>query len=154
MLKNLLLPAFVSALPLLALAQNATQDSLLRSGDLVGGRPPATTPRPAAPARRAAAATTADPYLARLLHESVDLNRIPASRMPGLYDNFLEAVRAERRSWTAADWDEASDALSRMNARYEAVRQELPFSDRLDIRTNQGEFRTLQGTRRVKDKLK
>ena len=150
MRKNLLLPILVSALPLCAAAQNATQDSLLRTGDLVGGRPPAASSQVTA----AHHASAADPYLAGLLHESIDLSGVEAGRLPELYSNFLEAVRDERRRWTAADWDKASAALSRLNARYEVVRQELPFSDRLDIRTLQGEFRTLQGARRVKDGLK
>ncbi|MGI4872353.1 MAG: hypothetical protein ACRYFX_14395 [Janthinobacterium lividum] len=154
MLKAFLLPALLGALPLLATAQNTTQDSLLRAGDLVGGRPRTTTPRPATAHRATSAASAkADPYLAQHLHESVDLARVPASQLPDLYANFMEAVRAERRSWTTAEWEEASAALSRMNARYEAVRQELSFNDRLSVRTNQGEFRTLQGARRVKDKL-
>ena len=151
MLKNLLLPALLNTLPLLAAAQNTAQDSLLRTGDLVGGRPRVVAPKVAA---RRPTVTTADPYLARLLHENIDLSGVEAGRLPELYSNFLEAVRAERRTWTAADWDEASDALARINARYEVVRQELPFSDRLDIRTLQGEFRTLQGARRVKDGLR
>lgn len=80
--RQLVAACLFAALPLAAAAQNSQQDSLLRSGNLVGGRPhaarPRATSRPAAsrPATVAAAAG-ADPTLARLLHESIDLSRVP-----------------------------------------------------------------------------
>lgn len=141
----------LTTLPLAAAAQNATQDDLLRRGDLIGGRPHASMPRTGATTRRLA--TTADPTLAKYLHESIDITALPASQIPDVYSRFLEATRAQRRQWSAQDWDEASAALTRLNTRYEAVRQELPLDDRLTVRTYQGEFRTLQGARRVKDRV-
>ncbi|MGI4763138.1 MAG: hypothetical protein ACRYF0_20660 [Janthinobacterium lividum] len=141
----------LAAWPLAAAAQNTAQDSLLRRGNLMGGRPHASVPRTAAPARRLVAA--ADPTLAKYLHESIDVNKLPASQLPDVYSRFLEATRDQRRQWNAQDWDEASGALTRLNARYEAVRQELPLDDRLTVRSCQGEFRTLQGARRVKDRV-
>lgn len=141
----------LAALPLAATAQNTPQDSLLRRGNLIGGRPHASVPRTAAPARRLAA--HADPTLAKYLRESIDVNRVPASQLPDVYSRFLEATREQRRAWSTRDWDEASAALTRLNARYEAVRQELPLEDRLAVRSYQGEFRTLQGARRVKDRV-
>ncbi|MDJ0367097.1 hypothetical protein QMK33_18255 [Hymenobacter sp. H14-R3] len=144
----------LAALPLLATAQNTRQDSLLRSGELVGGRPHASAPRTAAAAgttRRFVA--SGDPGLTKIMHESIDINRLPTSQILGVYSRFLDATRAQRRQWSTQDWDEASAALTRLNARYETVRQELPLDDRLTVRTYQGEFRTLQGARRVKDRV-
>jgi len=142
------------ALPLAATAQNAHQDSLLRRGDLVGARPAAARRVPdSAPRAAAFPATSADPVLARLLHERVDPARVPASQLPDLYDRFLEAVRAERRQWSAREWEEAGGALARLNARYEQVRQQLPLDERLSVRGAQGEFQTLRSARRVKDRL-
>ncbi|QKG56709.1 hypothetical protein GKZ68_08790 [Hymenobacter sp. BRD128] len=140
----------LAALPLAAFAQNSAQDSLLRRGGLLGGRPHASVPRAAAPRRYV---TTADPGLAKYLHESINVNQLPASQLPDLYGRFIEATRAQRRQWSARDWDEASDALTRLNTRYEAVRKELSLDDRLTVRSYQGEFRTLQGARRVKDRV-
>lgn len=162
-------------LPLAALAQttsgsqNPTQAELLRRGDLVGGRPHASQPRtarlnpaaattaPVAPAAgtRATAAppASADPVLARLLHERIAIGQVPATDLPDLYERFLEATRTQRRQWSASDWAEASAALSRLNARYETVRLELPLSARLDVRSAQGEFRTLEAARATKDRL-
>lgn len=143
--------ALLAALPLATFAQHTTQDSLLRRGDLLGGRPHASVPRTAATTRRIAA--SGDPTLAKYLHESVDLSRVPASQLPDLYSRFMEYTRAQRRQWSPREWDEASDALTRLNARYEAVRKELSLDDRLTVRSYQGEFRTLQGARRVKDRV-
>jgi hypothetical protein len=141
----------LAALPLAAHAQNSKQDSLLRRGELVGGRPHASVPRTAATTRRFVA--SGDPTLAKYLHENIDVNKIPASQLENVYSRFLEATRDERRQWSAQDWDEASAALSRLNARYEVVRKEMPLEERVNIRTYQGEFRTLQGARRVKDRV-
>jgi len=141
----------LAALPLAAHAQNSKQDSLLRRGELVGGRPHASVPRTAATTRRFVA--SGDPTLAKYLRENIDVNKIPASQLENVYSRFLEATRDERRQWSAQDWDEASAALTRLNARYEVVRKEMPLEERVNIRTYQGEFRTLQGARRVKDRV-
>ena len=136
----------LAAAPLAAQAQ--------QSGDLVGGRPHASTPRMAASAATQVRTTaTADPGLAKLTHESVDLNRATASEMLDLYGHFIDAVREQRRQWTDRDWDEASATLGRLNARYQDVRQNIDVEDRFRIRSWQGEFRTLQGARRVNQKL-
>ncbi len=141
----------LATLPLLATAQNSRQDSLLRRGDLAGGRAHAPAPRPAAPTRPFVA--NADPGLAKIMHESVDVNRLSAPQLLDVYSRFLDATRDQRRTWDTQQWDEASAALTRLNARYEAVRLDLPLDDRLTVRSYQGEFRTLQGARRVKDRI-
>ena len=146
----------LAALPLLATAQTSRQDSLLRSGNLMGGRPHAgaRTAAAAGTTRRGVANASADPGLTKIMHESIEVNKLDANQLLGVYDRFLDATRAQRRQWSAQDWDEASEALGRLNARYEAVRTDLPFNDRMTIRANQGEFRTLQGARRVGDRVR
>lgn len=117
-------------------------DSLRRAGELVGSRPSARRPagaraRPVA----AAAPTAADPARAR------------AADLPGLYERFIETCQAQRRTWSENDWDAAANALARLNQRYDQVRTALPLQDRLNIRSAQAEFHTLQGARKVKDRL-
>lgn len=141
----------LATLPLLASAQRSAQDSLLRQGELVGGRPHASAPRRATPTPRYQAQT--DPGLQQFLHESINLPELPASQILGVYERFLDATHAQRRQWSAQDWDEASATLGRLNARYEAVRLDLPLTDRFSVRTYQGEFRTLQGARNAKERL-
>ncbi|MGI4863252.1 MAG: hypothetical protein ACRYFZ_04965 [Janthinobacterium lividum] len=123
-----------------------------QAGDLTGGRPHASVPRTAASAP-AQARTSADPGLAKLIKESVDLDRATADEIPDLFSRFIDAVRDQRRQWTEQDWTEASETLSRLNARYRTVHQGISLEDRLRIRSWQGEFRTLQGARRVNQKL-
>jgi len=141
----------LAALPLAARAQTTSQDELLRRGELVGGRPHASVPRTAAATGRYVA--TGDPTLAKYLHETIEVNKIPASQIENVYSRFIEATRDQRRQWSTQDWDEASEALARLNARYEVVRKDLPLEERINVRTYQGEFRTLQGARRVKDRV-
>lgn len=86
----------------------------------------------------------------RLLGENVAINRARATEMPDLYSRFIEATRAQRRQWTAAEWSNASAVLDRLNARYEQVREQLPLEERIRIRSWQGEFRTLEKAREVK----
>ena len=86
--------------------------------------------------------------LAQVLHESVDLNRAAAADMPDLYARLLDVVHAERRQWSARDWATASEAIGRLNQRYEVVRKDLPINERLNIRTYQGEFRALEAAAR------
>lgn len=135
---------------LLALAPLAA--SAQQVGDLTGGRPHASLPRNAA-STPTQARGNADAGLTKLTKQSVDLNRATADEMTDLYGRFIDAVREQRRQWSEQDWTDASATLSRLNARYEAVRTDIDMEDRIRIRSWQGEFRTLQGARRVNQKL-
>ncbi len=135
---------------LLALAPLAA--SAQQAGDLTGGRPHASVPHNAAGAP-AQTRGNADPGLTRLIKQSVDLSRATADEMLDLYGRFIDAVREQRRQWSEQDWTDASATLSRLNARYEEVRTGIDMEDRIRIRSWQGEFRTLQGARRVNQKL-
>jgi len=143
-------PSHALAALLLALAPLAA--SAQQAGDLTGSRPHATAPRTTATAQ-AQNRPNADPGLTKLTKQSVDLNRATADEMTDLYGRFIDAVRDQRRQWTEQDWTDASATLSRLNTRYEAVRTDIDMEDRIRIRSWQGEFRTLQGARRVNQKL-
>ncbi|SMB90803.1 hypothetical protein SAMN00120144_0578 [Hymenobacter roseosalivarius DSM 11622] len=87
----------------------------------------------------------------RLLGENVNIKRVRATELPDLYARLLETTRDQRRRWTAAEWSEASAVLTRLNARYEEVRTQLPTEERLRVRSWQAEFRTLEKARDVKE---
>ncbi|QJX47682.1 hypothetical protein HMJ29_12320 [Hymenobacter taeanensis] len=89
----------------------------------------------------------------RLLGEEVVISRARATELPDLYFRLVETMRDKRKNWTSADWSAASAVLSNLNARYEQVRTDLPIEERLRIRTLQGEFRTLEKARNVKDAI-
>lgn len=104
-----------------------------------------------AAARRPA---TADQAQRRLLNEDVVISKARATELPDLYFRLIETMRADKQNWTQADWSAASAVLSRLNARYDQVRDQLPLEERLRIRSLQGEFRTLEKARNVKDVIR
>ncbi|UOQ76294.1 hypothetical protein MUN84_17220 [Hymenobacter sp. 5516J-16] len=104
-----------------------------------------------AAARRPATAQEAQ---RRLLGEEVNISRARPTELPDLYFRLVENMRSDKRNWTQADWSAASAVLSRLNARYEQVREQLPLEERLRIRSLQGEFRTLEKARDVKDVIR
>lgn len=116
-------------------------DSLRRAGELVGSRPSARRPAGARARPVAAAPAAADPA------------RASAADLPGLYEHFIETCQEQRRTWSDNDWDAAANALARLNQRYDQVRTALSLQERLNIRSAQAEFHTLQGARKVKNRL-
>ena len=122
-------------------------DSLRRAGELVGSRPSARRP---AGARARTAAAAAKPS-ARLL--GTDPARARAADLPDLYEQLIETCQEQYRSWSKDDWDAAANALARLNQRYDQVRTSLLLQERLNIRSAQVEFHTLQGARKIKNRL-
>lgn len=116
-------------------------DSLRRAGELVGSRPSVRRPAGA----RAAAATPS----ARLLGTAP----ARAADLPDLYEQFIETCQEQYRGWSKDDWDAAANALARLNQRYDQVRTSLLLQERLNIRSAQVEFHTLQGARKIKNRL-
>lgn len=126
-------------------------------------RPAAGSPatRPAATSAATRVATTRptrpgatdDPLVSDFLREGVNVAKLRAAELPDLYGRFIEKVRNERRQWKPANWENAAAVLSRLNARYEEVRQDLSLDDRLNIRTDQAEFQTLRTARQVSDQV-
>ena len=122
---------------------------------------PAATPAPAPRTTATTRATTAAParpssedaLVSDFLREGVSLKRLPASELPRIYDLFIEKVRADRRQWKPANWDNAAAVLARLNTRYDEVRQDLSLEDRISIRADQGEFQTLRTARQVSDQV-
>lgn len=104
-----------------------------------------------AAARRPA---TADQAQRRFLGEDVNISQARPTELPDLYFRLVENMRSDKKNWTQADWSAASAVLSRLNARYEQVREQLPLEERLRIRSLQGEFRTLEKARNVKDVIR
>ncbi|OGX85783.1 hypothetical protein BEN47_14410 [Hymenobacter lapidarius] len=143
----------LASLPVLSHAQSSAADSQHQRGELTGARPSGdllARPRPQAAPRRAAASS--DLIQQHLLKTDVNLARVEAQQLPGLYERFIGTTRDERRSWSYPDWDNAAIVLARLNQRYEQVRAALPIEERLRIRTMQGEFHSLRGARQAKDR--
>jgi len=102
------------------------------------------------------AAVQSDPTIAttaqnKLLGEKVNISTTRAAELPDLYGRFLESTRAQRRTWTAADWSAAGLVLEKLNGRYEQVKESLDIDEKVRIRSLQGEFRTLEKAKDMKD---
>ncbi|SNC67240.1 hypothetical protein SAMN06265337_1884 [Hymenobacter gelipurpurascens] len=89
----------------------------------------------------------------RFLGEDVVISRARPTELPDLYARLVESMRDQKKNWTATDWSAAGAVLTNLNARYEQVRTQLPLEERLRIRSLQGEFRTLEKARNVKDAI-
>ena len=58
---------------------------------------------------------------------------------------------AKRRQWSQRDWDYATSIFKRLNARYRALRLDLPARNELHIKALQTEFEALETGRDLKD---
>lgn len=94
---------------------------------------------------------TAQQLQNRLLNQQVVISRAAPAELPDLYEHLLDYTREHHRQWQPQDWMAASDVMTRLNGRYEQVRTQLPLNERLNIRTLQGEFRTLETARATKE---
>ena len=147
-----LLLLLLGALPTTLCAQSrAAAGSPSARGELLGARPSGSLL--ARNRAQTATAASSDPVQQHLLASDVNLAQAGASQLPDLYERFISTTRDERRNWSYTDWNAAGEVLARLNQRYEQVRTELPLEERLRIRSLQGEFHTLRGARKVKDKF-
>lgn len=94
---------------------------------------------------------TAQQTQTRILGENVNIATARASELTDLYGRFIDYVRTNRRNWEAEDWAQASAVLTRLNQRYDKVREQIEMDDRLRIRSWQGEFRTLEQAKKTKE---
>lgn len=96
---------------------------------------------------------TAQQTQTRILGENVNIATARASELTDLYGRFIDYVRTNRRNWEAEDWAQASAVLTRLNQRYDKVRDQIVMDDRLRIRSWQGEFRTLEQAKKTKEAI-
>ncbi|AYA37079.1 hypothetical protein D3Y59_08440 [Hymenobacter oligotrophus] len=90
---------------------------------------------------------------AQILGENVNLATVRASEMHDLYGRFIDYVRVNRHDWEPEEWAVASNVLTKLNTRYEKVREQIPMEERLRIRSWQAEFRTLEKAKQTKKAL-
>ncbi|WP_165822144.1 hypothetical protein [Hymenobacter edaphi] len=101
--------------------------------------------------KQASQPETAQQTQTRMLGENVNLTTARASEMTDLYGRFIDYVRTNRKNWAPEDWAQASVVLTRLNQRYEKVRDLIDVDDRLRIRSWQAEFRTLEQAKKTKE---
>ena len=117
---------------------------------------PAGTPAPAtADAPTEAPAT--DGQVSDFFREKTAVGSLTAPALLDAYARFMETVRDQRQAWKPADWTAAAAVMSRLNARYEQLRDKFVLDDKLTVRAQQAEFQALrtakQLSRTLSDKL-
>ena len=102
----------------------------------------------------AAADTKAtDAQVSDFFREKTTVGTLAAPALLDAYARFIEKVRADRRTWNAANWSEAAAVLSSLNGRYEQVRANFVLDDKVTIRSQQAEFQALRTARQLSDQV-
>lgn len=164
------------ALPLAATAQTkptqqvteVTEDLDPKTGKVIR-RTTRTTTVPAgtvaAPASTTTTASTdipavvpaSDAVVTNYFREKTTVAKLSATELASAYSRFIEKVRADRQGWQTADWANAANVLSSLNARYSQLRDSFSLDDKVTIRSQQAEFQALRTARQlskdVSDKL-
>ncbi|MFD1468828.1 hypothetical protein ACFQ48_11390 [Hymenobacter caeli] len=109
---------------------------------------PTRTTAADAPATRASDAQVSD-----FFREKTTVGTLTAPALLDAYARFIEKVRADRRTWNAANWSAAAAVLSSLNGRYEQVRANFVLDDKVTIRSQQAEFQTLRTARQLSDQV-
>ncbi|WP_133256958.1 hypothetical protein [Hymenobacter edaphi] len=90
-------------------------------------------------------------FAQELLGPYASVSTLTVTNLDPAYTQLLRQTRAKRREWTQRDWDYATGIFDRLNARYRALRLDLPARQEIHIKALQAEFETLETTRDLKD---
>ncbi|AMJ64682.1 hypothetical protein AXW84_03995 [Hymenobacter sp. PAMC 26628] len=94
-----------------------------------------------------------DSQVSDFFREKTTVGALTAPALLDAYSRFIEKVRAERRTWTPANWANAAAVLGSLNGRYEQVRANFVLDDKVTIRSQQAEFQTLRTARQLSDQV-
>jgi hypothetical protein len=102
-------------------------------------------------------APASDAVVSDFFREKTAVSKLSATELASTYSRFIEKVRADRSGWQTADWANAANVLSSLNARYSQLRDSFSLDDKVTIRSQQAEFQALRTARQlskdVSDKL-
>lgn len=90
-------------------------------------------------------------FTQELLGTYAGIDQLTVQELDPAYTQLLRQTRAKRRAWTQRDWDYATSIFKRLNARYRAIRLDLPARNELHIKALQTEFEALETGRDLKD---
>ncbi|MDX5346970.1 MAG: hypothetical protein LPJ89_05015 [Hymenobacteraceae bacterium] len=86
-----------------------------------------------------------------LLGPFATLSAVPAHQMKEAYVYFMKQVRDHRSHWTPADWDYVNHLYRSLNARKEAVEEQMATSDKLKVKALQTEYLTFEAANDARD---
>ena len=98
-----------------------------------------------------------DGQVSNYFRERMEVDKLTVPQLVDAYSRFMDKVRNDRQKWKPADWTKAAAVLSSLNHRYDQLRADISFEDKLTIRSQQAEFQGLrtakQLTESISDKL-
>ncbi|HEX8327361.1 MAG TPA: hypothetical protein VF629_07460 [Hymenobacter sp.] len=125
-----------------------------RTTTVPAGTPlPGTTTAPSSPTEVADGTMATDAQVTAFLRTKTTVSTLTAPALVSAYSRFMEQVNASRHGWRSADWASAAAVLSSLNARYEQLRSNISFDDKVNIRAQQAEFQTLRTARQLSDQV-
>jgi len=68
-----------------------------------------------------------------------------------MYTQFMQNVQARRASWSASDWDYATEIYEQLNRKKDPLEGSIPAEDKVKIKALQAEFLALETARDAKD---
>ncbi|GAB2961947.1 hypothetical protein GCM10027048_32790 [Hymenobacter coalescens] len=90
-------------------------------------------------------------FTQELLGAYAGIERLSVENLEPAYTQLLRQTRDKRRTWSQRDWDYATAVFRRLNARYRAIRLDLPGRQELRIKALQAEFTALETGRDLND---
>jgi hypothetical protein len=113
-----------------------------------------TTTRPSTTtASELPAAPASDAQVSTFLRKKVTVSTLTTSGLLDAYSRLLDRVHSDRSGWKPADWALAANVMSALNARYDQLRSNFSFDDKVNIRAQQAEFQTLRTARQLSDQV-
>lgn len=86
-----------------------------------------------------------------LLGPYAEINSIKAADLRQAYIMLLQSVRERHESWTDVEWNKAKAIINKLDARKKAIHKQLGADDKAKIKLLQGELRTLETKKDIKD---
>jgi len=119
----------------------------------IGTAPASTTKPSTAAASELPAAPASDAQVSTFLRKKVTVSTLTTSGLLDAYSRLLDRVHSDRSGWKPADWALAANVMSALNARYDQLRSNFSFDDKVNIRAQQAEFQTLRTARQLSDQV-
>ena len=86
-----------------------------------------------------------------LLGPYADINKIPAADLRQTYIMLLQSVRDRQDSLTDPEWNKVQAIMKKLDARRKVVSSQLGADDKAKIKLLQGELRSLETKKDIKD---
>ena len=86
-----------------------------------------------------------------LLGEYADVNKLTAENLRQAYITLLESARSKQSNWSDQEWKKVQAVINQLDARKNAVEEQLGADDKAKIKLLQGELRALETKGDIKD---